>query len=467
MTAFTTGSFALLQQDSGDATITFLAHLSLQLSNSSTPALPLQTVNSSFQQSSSAVLVNILWVLSLTLSLISAFFAIAVQQWLRQLDQPSDLPVRRAVQLASQRFDGLQTWQVPGIISLLPLLLQISVVLFLAGLFITLQALNATVTFAFAITAGVGLLTFLVSTLVPLIDIRCPYKSPLVPTILIVLQWLTYPFALFAVCISFPGVVAREVYRKQSITALYGMYNQHHLEVSGVEHWQRLLEYVRSFGRHMYVNIGRFWHVREYRHIYALDDDATTRLECASLVDVLLSTHGSSFTRAMQCLHDFEPKWWQRIFLRAAVRSLSNVVPSIAWESEDMTLRTILDPDVAGYVRKWLSDRHSTLGSAVAQQWVQGEEVDLHEAATALAVMHEIKTSSKPTSMPKTSSATPQLAEYARHLLHIYAQQHISSVIRLTDEELVPASLVLDLVDIGYPFSQHGSLCLNFDSHSY
>ena len=133
-----------------------LARLSLQLSaltiafmnanpassgliNSTAPALSLPDVASRFVPVSYAVPVNVLWFLSLTLSLVSAFFAIAAQQWLRQLRIPPDMPVRRAVQLLAFRQDGLKTWQVPSIISLLPLLLQIAVGLFLVGLFLLLQ----------------------------------------------------------------------------------------------------------------------------------------------------------------------------------------------------------------------------------------------------------------------------------------------------------------------------------------
>lgn len=148
VTAFAVESYTWLQQDPGDASNLLLAYISLQLLsftntasfiNSSIPALPLQNVTSPFVPPAIAVPVNTLWVLSLTLSLMSAFLAIAVQQWLRQLRLPADIPVHQAVRLLSLRSDGLKTWQVPGIISLLPLLLQIAVVFFLIGLFSTLR----------------------------------------------------------------------------------------------------------------------------------------------------------------------------------------------------------------------------------------------------------------------------------------------------------------------------------------
>ncbi|KAJ3552178.1 hypothetical protein NM688_g4290 [Phlebia brevispora] len=446
VTAFTAISFGWLQQDSGDATNMLLAHISLQLANPSNPALPLQNVTSSFSPSPIAVPVNVLWILSLTLSLMSAFLAIAVQQWLRQLRLPADLPVRRAVQLLSLRYEGLQAWQVPGIISVLPLLLQIAVVLFLAGLLLFLRSLDPTITLAFAAVAAVGLLTFLVTTLVPLIDIRCPYKSPLVPTILIVLQWLTYPFALAVAGIGFPIVSAFHLYRKHSFLSRYGIYNRHHFDTSGL--YQRLLEYVKSFGTHMYVNIGQFWILREYRHIFTLEEEETSGLESSSLVDVLLSIHSSSFSRVMQCLNDFNPQSWEKIFIRAVSRSLYGVVPSIAW---DDVFSSILDPQMALYVRKWLSRRHHILGSRALHSRMSAEdgEVDWNEGSAALTVFHELD---------KGSGAVSE--RHAGRLLDACTNQRLSMASPLSDGDLIPACLVFDAIQNGHMFNEHDTLQL-------
>lgn len=77
------------------------------------------------------------------------------------------MSVRRAVELLEARKDGLKTWQVPSIIALPPLLVQIAIVFFLVGLLLLLQSLNATVTIAFGTVTLAGLLAFLRTILIP------------------------------------------------------------------------------------------------------------------------------------------------------------------------------------------------------------------------------------------------------------------------------------------------------------
>lgn len=137
---------------------------------------------------------NHLWFASLTLSLVSAFFAIAAQQWLRQVAiTPRYLSIQDAARLRQRRYDGLMDWQIPSIIAFLPLLIQIAVVLFLAGLLVLLEPLDHGVASSFAAIAGIALILFVFTALSPLVASQCPYKSPFVPAVLAVFQWLATP----------------------------------------------------------------------------------------------------------------------------------------------------------------------------------------------------------------------------------------------------------------------------------
>ncbi|KAK0201298.1 hypothetical protein DFS33DRAFT_1265990, partial [Desarmillaria ectypa] len=86
--------------------------------------------------------VNSIWVVSLTLGMITAFVAIVVKQWLHQYATaiPDSSPRDRA-RIRQSRYLGLKTWQVPMIIGLLPALLHVSLGLFLAGLVLFLFSL--------------------------------------------------------------------------------------------------------------------------------------------------------------------------------------------------------------------------------------------------------------------------------------------------------------------------------------
>lgn len=127
-----------------------------------------------------AVKINTIWFLSLNLSLIAAFFGIAIQQWLRHLRIPKHIPPREAIRLRQLRYRGLMKWQVPIIVTILPALVQISVVLFLIGLIQYVRHSNQDVALPFTVVSSLSLVLFVIVSLFPLVEPSCPYKSPLV-----------------------------------------------------------------------------------------------------------------------------------------------------------------------------------------------------------------------------------------------------------------------------------------------
>ncbi|KAF8646253.1 hypothetical protein AX16_007310 [Volvariella volvacea WC 439] len=137
------------------------------------------------------VRVNILWFLSLILSLATVLAGILCTQWLREFQRDSSLLQRDNIPVRFLRFRGLREWKVPQIISSLPVLLQLSVVLFFAGVVDLLWHLHPTV--ASIVTAIVGATMFFIlfTTVAPTLHFLasytfmdghlpapCPYKSP-------------------------------------------------------------------------------------------------------------------------------------------------------------------------------------------------------------------------------------------------------------------------------------------------
>ena len=123
---------------------------------------------------------NTAWYVSLTLSILAALFAIAVQQWLRHLQIPKHIPLREAIRLRQLRHRGIVRYQVPIIISILPALVQISVVLFLIGLLQYVRNVDQQVALPFTVVSSTALVLFVIVSLIPLVDPSCPYKSPIV-----------------------------------------------------------------------------------------------------------------------------------------------------------------------------------------------------------------------------------------------------------------------------------------------
>ncbi|SJL16716.1 uncharacterized protein ARMOST_20245 [Armillaria ostoyae] len=134
---------------------------------------------SDFRPTLSDSLVNGLWFTSLSFSLATALFAVLTKQWIHQyIAMPSGTP-RDRCRVRQFRFMGLEQWGVGFIIGLLPLLLSMSLGIFLVGLVLFLVPLQA------AIASIVGTITFVtfaiyfISNLLPVWFPSCPYKTAL------------------------------------------------------------------------------------------------------------------------------------------------------------------------------------------------------------------------------------------------------------------------------------------------
>lgn len=196
VTTFVVQSYPALQADPNDMTHALLSQISLQLSafvvsgdSITSVAQPLPTTPDMFTPDPNDVLVNGLWFTSLTLSVLSAFFAIGMQQWLRSLSLPSHLSLWSTIRLRQRRYRNAIRFQLPNIMALLPALLQLAAVLFLLGLFFLLRPLNNSIAVLYAVLTGLPFLLYGVSLVLPLFWIDCPLKSPFVPSVVFIFSW--------------------------------------------------------------------------------------------------------------------------------------------------------------------------------------------------------------------------------------------------------------------------------------
>ncbi|KAJ8074952.1 hypothetical protein PM082_019279 [Marasmius tenuissimus] len=156
-----------------------------------------------FTPTSSDIIINTLWSLSLLLSISSALAGLLCKQWIREYrkevythSQAESLSVRWL------RKESLARWHVPSIIAALPLLVELSLLLFVAGFLVLLRARHS-IPFGFGVTVvgivcGLYLLTMLLPAFtlarraweitrrassspldqLPAIHFTCPYKCP-------------------------------------------------------------------------------------------------------------------------------------------------------------------------------------------------------------------------------------------------------------------------------------------------
>ena len=144
-----------------------------------------------------AVWVNSLWFLSLAISVTSALLATMLHQWTRRyvtITQPIHSSPHKRARIRAFFANGVDKLHLPWVVEALPILLHLSLSLFLAGLLIFLFNINQTafngVVGWVALFAGV----YACITFMPIFRHDSPFYAPLSSTV-----WFLYAATLYAV----------------------------------------------------------------------------------------------------------------------------------------------------------------------------------------------------------------------------------------------------------------------------
>ncbi|KAJ7627736.1 hypothetical protein DFH06DRAFT_1227068 [Mycena polygramma] len=182
LTAFIVESYKTLSPDQGAITIALLAQISRQLepqsNGSSAPAL---TASLPFSPSASSLACNILWFLSLGLSLSCALIATLVEQWSRDFIQRADMrpsPIIRA-RIFSYLYFGIRRFGMHRMVEFIPLLLHLSLLFFFAGLVAFLYPVNVVLMLVAALLLALISVTYISLTILPIFFSDSPYRTPL------------------------------------------------------------------------------------------------------------------------------------------------------------------------------------------------------------------------------------------------------------------------------------------------
>ncbi|PIL33891.1 hypothetical protein GSI_03597 [Ganoderma sinense ZZ0214-1] len=186
LTAFLVQSYPLLQPDNTDTMVLALARISNQLHGfsvssgfvNSTERAVFSPDLASFTAPGYAVWVNGLWFSSLVCTLSASSIAVMVKQWLHQYSQSLSGTSPDVASLRQYRYDSLRKWRVPEIIAALPILLQVALALFLAGLVVLLWQLHPSIAITATILSGLLIAFVLATTLLPILYADCCYQSP-------------------------------------------------------------------------------------------------------------------------------------------------------------------------------------------------------------------------------------------------------------------------------------------------
>ncbi|KAK6991862.1 hypothetical protein R3P38DRAFT_2803552 [Favolaschia claudopus] len=194
--AFLIESYKTLSPDPEDDTVALLKQISRQLAglaNGTSVDIP---APHPFIPPTSALVCNLLWFISLGLSLSCALIATLVEQWARDFIYKTDMrssPIIRA-RIFAYLYFGLKRFKMHAVVEVIPLLLHASLVIFLVGLIAFLNPVNTSVMILAIIMLGMSLAVYSVLTILPILSSDSPYQTPLSGGL-----WRTFQFVL-AIC---------------------------------------------------------------------------------------------------------------------------------------------------------------------------------------------------------------------------------------------------------------------------
>ncbi|KAF5353857.1 hypothetical protein D9758_010567 [Tetrapyrgos nigripes] len=159
--------------------------------------------------------VNGLFFASLSLSLATALLSVLVKQWLQAYN--SSLPTGNACERAKIRqfrYLGFKQWKVPQIIGILPIILHVSLGLFMVGLSLYVSDLHQSLCWIVVSVTVIAFLMYFGTIIIPVIHIQCPYRVPILFALLHLLMFPLSIFQYFLTLVSYHGY--RYYYHSQS-----------------------------------------------------------------------------------------------------------------------------------------------------------------------------------------------------------------------------------------------------------
>ncbi|KAG8938246.1 hypothetical protein FRC03_007479, partial [Tulasnella sp. 419] len=127
----------------------------------------------------STIPINSLFFSSLTFSLLATLGAVSAKQWLTEY---TNVGAMNAVNIQGrrrqQKYRGLKAWRLRLIIEILPMLLQLSLLLFLIGVVHFLWTLDHEVATIQLILSGGGVVAYLITLIIGILNPESPFQTP-------------------------------------------------------------------------------------------------------------------------------------------------------------------------------------------------------------------------------------------------------------------------------------------------
>ena len=178
--AFIIEFYKQLSPDSGDHTVAFLGQILRKLVNLPNGTYSI-TANQPSPPSAFMIWAIAMWLISPVSSLASALTATLLQQWERRYVETPNVPSKpnHPARVRSYLFLGTGLFQMQFVSQLAFSRLHFYVCLFLAGLVMVFHGINIAI--AVEVAVGVFGLACITLSILPCLDVPCPYPTPIFP----------------------------------------------------------------------------------------------------------------------------------------------------------------------------------------------------------------------------------------------------------------------------------------------
>ncbi|CUA77322.1 hypothetical protein RSOLAG22IIIB_06650 [Rhizoctonia solani] len=183
--SFVIESYENLKQDPAHAssqTLLTISQTLMFIANGSQPASIPPALNGetpAFKASAKAICVNVMWFLSLSLSVAVSLISMLAKEWCLEFMAGRTGPAGAQARRRQQRWDRLVRWRMKGVIIILPSLIHLSLLLFVIGLRVFLWDVHYGVAIPVVFVTAIAACAYFACTILPFIYDFCPYGTVL------------------------------------------------------------------------------------------------------------------------------------------------------------------------------------------------------------------------------------------------------------------------------------------------
>ncbi|KAG8694828.1 hypothetical protein FRC08_008234, partial [Ceratobasidium sp. 394] len=134
--------------------------------------------SATFSPSRASVVVNVLWLMSLSLSIAVSLVAMLAKEWCYKFMSRRSGQIYEQARRRQQRWNGIEKWKMAEVLAYLPGVMHLALWLFATGMCVYLWDINVNVATPVIVVSVSATLVYACATILPAVDDFCPYSTP-------------------------------------------------------------------------------------------------------------------------------------------------------------------------------------------------------------------------------------------------------------------------------------------------